>query len=59
MIFILFDRNVKVRQARVLSPFGGIDLSLSPPCRESLETPAQRANYQAFISFSIVPSPVL
>ena len=44
-----FSQKYQGTSGQVLSAFDGIDLSLLPPCRASLEMHAQRANYQTFI----------
>ena len=58
-----FSQKYQGTSGQVLSAFDGIDLSLLPPCRASLEMHAQRANYQTFIwchaheQFPNIPSP--
>ena len=59
---IIFHSNVKVHQARysllLMASFSSLyRFSLSSSCRVSLETHAQRANYQVFnISFRMCQS---
>ena len=59
----MFSQKHQGTSGQVLSSFDGIDLSLLPPCRASLEMHTRRANYQAFIwchaheQFPNVPSP--
>ena len=40
-----FSKSYQGKSGQVLSAFDGIDLSLLPPCRTSLEMHARRANY--------------
>ncbi|MES9950704.1 MAG: hypothetical protein ABW118_17235 [Candidatus Thiodiazotropha sp.] len=58
-----FSKSYQGKSGQVLSAFDGIDLSLLPPCRASLEMHVQRANHQAFVwchaheQFPNVPNP--
>ena len=38
-----------VKPGEVLTSYNGVDMSLLPPCRESLKMHVRRANYQALI----------
>ena len=60
----LFMQNIRPKSGYVLSSFDGIDMSLLPPCQDSLYMHIQRANYQAWIwnssleRYPEIPSPV-
>ena len=61
--YALFSQKYQGTSGQVLTAFDGIDWSLLPPCRASLEMHAHRANYHAFIwchaheQFPDVPGP--
>lgn len=44
-----FVERFSVKQGKLLSSYSGVDMSLLPPCRESLKMHVRRANYQALI----------
>ena len=60
----LFMKKFRPKSQNVLSSFDGIDMTLLPPCQDSLYMHIQRANYQALIWISSlehypdIPSPV-
>ena len=60
----LFAQKYQGRSGQLLSSYDGVDLSLLPPCRKSLEMHIRRVNYQAYIwlhadqRYPDVPSPV-
>lgn len=60
----LFAQKYQGKSGQLLSNYDGVDLSLLPPCRDSLEMHIKRANYQAYIwlhadqRYPEVPSPV-
>lgn len=45
----IFMQKFRPKSGKVLSASDGVDLSLLPPCQDSLYMHIQRANYQAYI----------
>ena len=44
-----FIERFSAKPGEVLTSYNGVDMSLLPPCRESLKMHVRRANYQALI----------
>ena len=47
--YVSFSQKYQGISGQVLSAFAGMDLSLLPRCRATLDMHAQRANFQAYI----------